>query len=675
MDRQYHFGPYTLDPARRGLTRGGTPVALTARAFDVLMVLVERSGRTVEKDELLGLVWPDTVVEEANLSQQVFTIRRLLGHGESEPYIATVPRRGYRFVASVSTTGEAVQPFEERRAAGAPERLRRLAVRLDSGITIPPGSSTVLAISPDGSTFVYLGTHGSTTSLYLRPLDRFEATVIPGSEGAVNPFFSPDGAWIGFQAERRLQRAWLGGGPPLRLCEVADLRGATWTPAGDIVFAPAATSGLWRVPADGGAATPLTRVDFAAGERTHRWPHVTPDGRGVMFTIGWDGATSFDEASIAYVPLEGGAHRLVLRHATDGRLLANGHLAWARSGSVMTAPFDPAAVAVGGVPRLVQAGVAMTATGVAHFACSNDGVLLHLAGPPETLRRSLVTVDGEGRVTGHFASGEALEEPRLAADGLTAIISIRSRSSDLWLYDFTRGALARLTFDGENFAGIWGPGPAMLTFSSSHAGGPSDVYCAYTDRAGAPELLVSSEFDKAPGCWSPDGGMLLFTEYHPDTGADIWVLDRAGQCARPLARTRFNEYTPALAPDGRCVAYTTDESGRPEIQLVSFPEGIGRRQVSTDGGSEPVWSRDGRELFYRSGDRLMRIDMSRGAETPGIPTTVFEGQYVAGAVTLANYDVTPDPAHFVMVQADALPPPSSFCVTIGWFGEVTRGFD
>jgi dipeptidyl aminopeptidase/acylaminoacyl peptidase len=392
-----------------------------------------------------------------------------------------------------------------------------------------------------------------------------------------------------------------------------------------------------------------------------------------MFTVGWDGATSFDEGSIGYAPLDGRAHRLVLQHATDGRLLANGHLAWARGGSIMTAPFDPAALAVAGLPRLAQSGVAMAATGVAHFACSNDGVLVHLAGEPETLRRSLVTVNMEGRVTGRFASGEALEEPRLAPDGCTAIISIRSRRSDLWLYDFTRGALARLTFEGENFAGIWGPGPAMLTFSSSQGGSPSDLYCAYTDRSATPELLVSSEFDKAPNCWSPDGGLLLFTEYHPDTGADIWVLDRARESARPLVRTRFNEYTPALSPDGRYAAYTTDESGRPEIQIVSFPEGIGRRQVSTDGGSEPLWSRDGGELFYRAGDRLMRIDMNRGADTPGIPTTAFEGRFVPGAVTLANYDVAPDGASFVMVQADAPTPPSSLCVTLGWFGEVTRG--
>jgi Tol biopolymer transport system component len=186
-----------------------------------------------------------------------------------------------------------------------------------------------------------------------------------------------------------------------------------------------------------------------------------------------------------------------------------------------------------------------------------------------------------------------------------------------------------------------------------------------TGSGDEPELLIASEFDKAASSWSPDGSMLLFTEYHPDTGADIWVLDCAADRARPFVRTRFNEYSPVFSPDGRHVAYATDESGRPEIQVVSFPDGRAKRQLSTDGGSEPVWSRDGRELYYRSGDRLMRVDMSRGPDDAGVPTTLFEGKFVSGTVTLANYDVTANGESFLMVQPEATVAPSMLLVTLG----------
>lgn len=669
---QYAFGPYALDPARRVLLRGSEPVSLTARAFDVLLALLERHGRTVEKDELLRLVWPDTIVEEANLSQQIFMIRKLLGHSEEQPYIATVPRRGYRFVAAVSgadapataprtATASAAEPAPAPRAASA--RPMRLAMPIDPRAPLALGANGAIAVAPDGSRVVYVGMADGTTQLFARALDRFDAVAIPGTDGASHPFFSPDGASIGFQSGRRLQVVALAGGPPITLCEVGDLRGASWSPAGEIIFAPGPTSGLWLVSAAGGAAAPLTVVDFNGGERTHRWPHVLPDGRGVIFTIGHAGAVSFDEASLAVVEIETGAHREVLRHGTDGRAVG-GDLMWARGGSLMAAPFDAASRRIAAGARHVQAGIAMGATGVAHVAVSADGVRVHVPGHAQTLRRTLVSVDRAGAPGVVHGAGEALEEPRVEPGGRGVLVSLRGRQSDLWRCDCARGAFERMTFDGENFAGVWGPDAGTITFSSSRAGGPSDIYAVRAGSADGPRLLIASEFDKAASSWSPDGAMLLFTEYHPGTGADIWVLDRAADRARPFVRTRFNEYSPVFSPDGRHVAFATDESGRPEIQVVSFPEGGAKRQLSTDGGSEPVWSRDGRELFYRSGDRLMRVDMSRGPGDAGVPTTLFEGKFVSGTVTLANYDVAADGDSFLMVQAEATEAPSMLLVTL-----------
>jgi len=662
---QYAFGPYVLDPARRVLTRGQELVPMTARAFDVLLALVERHGETVDKETLLRQVWPDTIVEEANLSQQIFTIRRLLGHSEQQPYIATVPRRGYCFVADV---GEAAS---RGRAAAAPDaampppaaRAARLAMPIDPRTPLAPGPNGAIAIAPDGSRVVYAAMADGRPRLFLRALDRFDAVAIPGTDGASHPFFSPDGETIGFQAGRRLQTLALAGGPPITLCEVADLRGASWSTSGDIVFSPSPTSGLWRVPASGGASSPLTAVDFDAGERTHRWPHALPGGHGVVFTIGHAGAESFDEASLAIADLATGAHRVVLRHAADGRACGS-RLLWARGGAILDAPFDAVSGRIDDSARQRQTRVAMGATGIAHFACSDNGVLVHMPGQAQSLRRTLVSVDRTGAVSAAHASGQALEEPRVEPGGRGVLVSLRGKSSDLWRCDCSRGALERMTFEGENFAGIWGPGAGAITFSSSRDGAPSDIYTA---RAGAhaPELLIAGEFDKAASSWSADGSMLLFTEYHPDTGADIWVLDRAADRARPLVRTRFNEYSPVFSPDGRHVAYVTDETGRPEIQIVSFPDGGTKHQISIDGGAEPVWSRDGAELYYRSGDRLMRVDMARGPADAGIPTTLFEGKFVSGTVTLANYDVANDGESFLMVQPEATEAPSMLLVTIG----------
>ncbi|HVL68356.1 MAG TPA: winged helix-turn-helix domain-containing protein [Vicinamibacterales bacterium] len=670
----YAFGPFSLDPDRRVVTRAGEPLPVTARAFDVLLALVERAGQTVEKDELLRLVWPDTVVEEANLSQQIFTIRKLLGQTDEQPYIATVPRRGYRFVATVArmpqsettTEGPEAAPARREPLMTCTEAIR-LAVPLD-GTRLALGPCPSVAIAPDGSRLVFVAGEGGSTRLYLRPLDRFEAVAIPGTEGASNPFFSPDGRWIGFQAARQLRKVPIDGGPPLAVCEVADLRGAAWTADDEIVFAPGPTTGLWRAPASGGPPTPLTTLRFEAGERTHRWPHALPDSRRVLFTIGGAGATSFDEAALAVADLATGEYRLVLRHASDGRYAPAGTLVWARGAALFAAAFDPQGSRVDGSARVVLNGVAMSATGAAHFACSSTGVLVHVPGEAQSLRRSLVAVDRQGRELARYTGGESLEEPRFAPDGRSAIVSLRGRSSDLWLYEFSRGALERLTYEGENFAAIWGPDEGTITFSSSR-GGPSDLYLLRADRAGEPELLVASEFDKVAGAWSPDGTALIFAEYHPESGADLWVVDRTTERARPFVRTRFNEYSPIFSPDGRFVAYATDASGRPEIVLVSYPDATGKRQISTDGGTEPVWSRDGSELFYRSGDRMMRVDMSRGAAEPGIPTTLFEGRYVPGTVTLANYDISADADRFLMVVADDPPVPTAIRVTIGWRAE------
>ncbi len=660
----YLFGPFRLDPARRTLCRGDQTVPLTARAFDVLLALVERAGRTVEKDELLQLVWPDTIVEEANLTQQVFTIRRLLGPSpDSGPYIVTVPRRGYRFVATVEEQMARPNRSPGRNDAATPALL--LAMPLPPDAPVAPVAERALAISPDGRTVVYVSGGPAGTRLYRRALDTFDAMPIPHTEGAANPFFSPDASWIGFTTACRLQKIPAAGGPPQTICELeGDVRGATWSPSGTIVFAAGPASGLWQVQDGGGTPRPLTTLRFEMGERTHRWPHMLPDGLGVLFTIGHAGDSSFDEASVAVAGLDAPDHRIVLRHATDGRCPSPALLLWGRQGILMAAAFDPQSREIAGPPRVVIPGVVMSKTGAVHAACSRTGILVHVPGGVQKPRRSLLTLDGDGTVVDTMPCEDAIEEPRVSPDGRSVILGRRSRGSDLWRFDRERRSLTRVSFDQGTFAGIWGPENGTITCSSSTSG-VADLYCLQPDRGTEPARLLGTEFDKVAGAWSPNGETLAYTEYHPETGADIWVLDRASGATTALVRTRFNEYAPCFSPDGRYLAYTSEESGQAEVHVVSFPGAAGKCQVSTDGGSEPVWSRDGQTLCYRVGHRMMRVDIRRGPQHAGVPTTQFERHHIHGAVTgLANYDVTPDGAGFIVIVDDAVPAMVMLQVTV-----------
>lgn len=671
--RSYRFGPYCLDPSRRTLTRDSKPVPIAGKAFDVLLVLLERRGQVVDKQELFGRVWPGAIVEEANLSQQIFMLRKLLGDGpERGALIVTSPKRGYGFFGEVQ-----VEPLpgaaRERAAEGFTARQDcppiRLTIALPAEAPMAWLLNSVLAISPDGRRVVYVAEVDGAHRLYLRGLDSFDAHPIPGTEGAVNPFFSPDGGWIGFAAGHRLQRVPVRGGTPITICDLEDdVRGATWRQGDRIVFAPGPATGLWQVDTRGGTPAPLTTLDFAQGERTHRWPYALPDGRGVIFTIGSEGASSFDEGSLAVAEPEG-SHRVVLYHGSDARYAPTGHLIYTRRSALLKTPFDLETCVARGSGRPVLSGVATSATGAGHFALSSNGTLVYATGEAHTVRRSLVAVGRDGTRRSVIVGGEGLEEPRLSPDGRRIVMGLRGRHTNLWMHDFAQAPLLRLTFEGDNFAAIWGPDGETITFSSNRSGA-CDLFSVRPD-AGSAELLVASEFDKVPGCWTPDGSQLAFTEYHPETGADIWILERASGTARPLLGGRSNEYAPAVSPNGELLAYTSDESGRPEIYVCTLA-GIARRwQLSVDGGAEPLWLSDA-ELVYRSEDRLMLVDLRAGPDEAAVPRTLFEGRYVRGAVTgLANYDRGPEPETLLMVSEDEPARPQRLSVVINWFGELT----
>ena len=675
----FEFAGFRLDLRSRRLLRGDEAVAITVKAFDTLAALVERAGAVVEKEQLMRRVWPDAVVEEANLSQQIFLLRKLLGEDPKDHrYIQTVPRRGYRFVAEVV---ERADETEERAATARarddadPASRRsptlRLSLVLGADSPLAIGASSPFAISPDGRTLAYIGREPRTSALFIHSLERGDAQRVARSDGADSPFFSPDGRWIGYFAQGRLFKVRAGGGTPIALCDAGtECRGACWTTRDEIVFAPSPASGLSIVSADGGATRAATTLDFAQGERTHRWPAVLPDGRHVLFTMARAGTASFDDGEIMVTSVDTGERHVVVRHGSCAKYVPTGHLVYVRSGAIMAVAFDAAQLEPRGSAIPVVDQVMTHPTGVGHFAFSQSGCLLYLTGQAQEVKRRLVWVNGE-QVEPLGLAEEAIEEPRLSPDGSRVAFGIRGKTSDIWIHQLGDGALARVTFDGDNFAPIWTPDGTRLTFSSNRHG-PCHIFSQNLDDREATEI-VGGDYDLVPGSWSPDGETLLFTEYNPGTGANIWMCQPgSGKPPRALVRSRANDFGPACSSDGHSFAYTSDESGRCEVYLVPFPDFGIKTRISIDGGSEPVWSRDGR-LYYRSGSSVMaaQIDLAARARI-GEPRRIADGPYQPGAVAgLPNYDVAADGRVLMIAQTAAQAQPDRLSVTVNWFADLT----
>ncbi|MDO8681458.1 MAG: winged helix-turn-helix domain-containing protein [Acidobacteriota bacterium] len=674
----FSFGQFQIDLSSRRLRCNGEAVAVTVKAFDILAALVEDAGRVVDKDELMRRVWPDAIVEEANLSQQIFLLRRVLGEdAKDHRFIATVPRRGYRFVAQVTQLPDANGTRPAAADRSSPPAVDVAGPPLKLSLILSPGSPLALApsrpftLSPDGRLLAYIAHDEATTVLAVRHLDRHDVVKFARTAGATSPFFSPDSRWIGYFANGLLCKVPAAGGTPIEVCEAgAECRGASWSCRDEILFAPTPASGLVRVPADGGAPRLATTLDFAHGERTHRWPEVLPGGHHVLFTVAHAGSASFEEADLVVASLENGERRTIHRYGSSARYVPTGHLVYMRGESLMAAPFDLAQLAVQGSSMPVVDAVMTQPTGSGYFSFSQDGCLVYLTGEArDVIQRLVWTADGAVETT--QIAARLIEEPRLAPDGTRIALGIRKATSDIWTHDIEQGTLTRLTFDGDNFAPIWSPDGMRLTYSSNRQG-PCQIFSQALDEP-EPTLLVGGEHDLVPGSWSPDGTQLLFTEHNPHSGAGVWVCAPSSDAPpRPLVRSRGNAFAPACSPDGRSFAYASDESGQLEVYVSAFPDAANRVQISVDGGSESVWSPDGRSLYFRRGSQLLAREMDRARPQHGSkPRIVADGPFQPGATTgLPNYDVARDGRVLLIAQSSAVAHPEQLSVTVGWFADI-----
>jgi eukaryotic-like serine/threonine-protein kinase len=543
-------------------------------------------------------------------------------------------------------------------------------------INLPPGqqlagleNGSAVALSPDGAHLAYVARQAGTQQIYLRPMDSLEARPIPGTEGGVSPFFSPDGQWVGFFAGGKLKKVSVNGGAPLTLGDAATLRGASWGSTGTIVFAPTPTSVLQQMSEAGGVSQPLT--SFEKGETSHRWPEFLPGGKAVLFGPG----TAASYAHIAVQMIGTSERRNLVQGGTNPHYAQSGHLVYAQVGNLMAARFDTKQLVVTGAPVPVLEGVMQSTTGAAQYSFSDNGTLAYVPGDFQRPRNTLVWVSRNGAEQLLAAPPHPYLAPRLSPDGRRIAVAFLEQESQVWLYDLTRQTLTRFTFEGNaNYLTAWTSDGKRIAFSSNKEG-PLNIFWQLADGSGGLDRLTTSEYTQGPSSWSPDGQVLAFVQIAPGTGSDIWMLRLSDRKPQPFLQTPFTEEGPRFSPDGRRLAYVSNESGRYEIYVQPYPGPGGKWQISTEGGTEPVWNRNGRELFYRSGDKMMAVDIAtQPGFSAGTPRMLFQGSYVTPASTYANYDVSPDGQRFLMLKPSegGLAAPTQINVVLNWFEELKR---
>jgi len=543
-------------------------------------------------------------------------------------------------------------------AAGTPVRARasgnapaRWTIALPSGVAFPNlNSPPPLAISPDGKTIVVAGSSAGRTQLYQRDLGSIEARPIPMTDGATQAAFSPDGQWIAFDQGGQLKKMRLEGGTPTAVAEAPALRGAAWGADGTIVFVPDAVEGLWRVSENGGVPRRLTTPYVVIGGN-HRWPRFLPNG-DVVFTInaGWIPA----DARIGILSPKTGRVRVLTEHGSAPHYVA-GHLVYGRDGMLLAAPFDVARLETTGPETPIAEDVRMDSYGGSsvQFDVSAAGRLVYVPGFPRPVDRALLWVDREGRATPVAPERRGFLGVALSPDGgVVAATRDELHGQTVWSLDLLAQTWSRIA-DGVGSSPVWSPDGSRFVYSA--AGG---MHSVRRDGRGGGERLVGLA-DRAithPSSWSPDGRLLAFTYQTATTGHDIWILPFGGdRRPRPYLATSSDECCGVFSPDGRWIAYNSNESGRDEIYVRPFPGNEPKRQVSFDGGMHPKWTRGGREIVYRAPGpppAVMAVPVELDADfRAGAPRRLFDDKYrKPEAVELSSYDVSRDGERFLMIE-------------------------
>jgi Tol biopolymer transport system component len=551
----------------------------------------------------------------------------------------------------------------------APQPLQ--AVRLSAEIGADASLYTVMGpaaiLSPEGTRLALLASGADQKRrIYVRSLDQLQATALSGTENAGDPFFSPDGQWIGFFADGKLKKISVQGGAAVTLCDAPNERGGSWGEDGTIVYEPDNQVALSKVSSAGGTPQPLTTLDKQAGEATQRWPQVLPGAKAVLFTSSTTG--NYEDANIVVYSMISGQRKTLQRGGFYARYLPSGHVVYMHDGTLFAVPFDPKRLEVTGQPAPILEGVVTNpGTGGAQFSFSEIGNLVYVAGVAGVRNVSIYWMDREGKFTPLRETPGNYFSPAFSPDGKRLALAINDgKRNDIWVYEWERDTLTRLTFAGlENEFPVWTPDGQRIVYSSQEKGGVFNLWWIRADGAGDAQRLAESKTFQAAGSWRPDGKVLAFFQVNPGTNSHIMTLpiegnERSGWKPgepRPFVNSAFNEEEPAFSPDGRWLAYQSNESGRMEVYVRPFPGSGGKWQISTGGGGYggfPKWSRNGNELFYRTLDsKIMLVTYTATGDSfhADKPQLWSPGQFSDRGLGNSNFDLHPDGKRFAVLKA------------------------
>ena len=559
------------------------------------------------------------------------------------------------------------------RGATPTSRVERFALALAATPPSTEPSGRNIAISPDGSKVVYTTALSSRFQLVVRAIDRVEGTVIAGTDRGRDPFFSSDGRQIGYATLDELRRVSVEGGSSFKICRLSVVfSGASWGPDDSIVFAQAGGLGLFRVPAAGGEPELIAAPDAAKGERNYLRPTILPDGRAVLYTVALRGG----QTRIVARRLAGGDASTVVESGFGAEYLASGHLLYAQDQRLMAVPFDPSTLRTTGSPVPIQEDVSTKVlAGVANVAVAGDGTVLYISGGLSRGPRHIVWVDCRGTQT--RALEQALEfprYPRLSPDGSRlAITTGPTVEGNIWVHSLSGASRppVKLTYENHNLFPVWSPDGKRVLFITR--GRTTSLNVVDADGSSPePETLATNGEPQVPLAWVPGTDLVLVAQVRAETRQDLELFQMTGRSWRRWLQTRFDEVEARVSPNGKWVAYTSDQTGQPEVWLRSFQDAGGPLRISPDGGRDAVWSPDGRELFYRNGSRMMAVKLAPVAPAESTirlesPEQLFEGGFEQGSQRA--FDVAPD-GRFLMIATGTRELSASIVLVRNWAEQI-----
>jgi serine/threonine-protein kinase len=552
---------------------------------------------------------------------------------------------------------------ETQQSAPADRVSLRLQLRLPKEEILATSYSGPFAVSPDGMKFAYTVVSGATSKLRVRSMDTGESIEVPGTEGAAAPFFSPDSKWIAFSAARKLKKVSLAGGAPIIIADAPDPRGGVWSVDGKIYFVPNTYSAVSAVSSDGGTVKVITQLRSSEGEQQHRWPEVLPDGKAILFTAGFGG--EWDDAKIIAQRLDTGERKVLINGGTYPRYLPTGHLVYARAGSLYAVPLNATSLSVIGQPVEIAKHVQISLAGYSFATFSAGGFLVSASTEVASSDLALSWIDRAGKAEPIPAGRNEYYGPAISPDGGRVAIGVVNST---FILDLSRNVMTKLTSEARTNTPIWTSDGKKVLYGCEK-GKFYQIYSKAADDSGVETLLFPAETQELPTHVSHDGNRLLFYKYYPGGETEMRVsklTSLPNEDSILLLRAPSLNYG-QFSPDDRWVAYTSSESGQSELYVRPAGGEDRKWQVSTEGGTNPLWSPGSREILYVCGTKVMAVPYQAGESfSPGVPKVLFENHLIS------SMDINPKGDRFFAVENPRFGTETTLDVTTNWFSEIRR---